>query len=168
MPCPADMAIAADGMTGAQVGFQNKVFGVLACVTALGSAVPVSSASGVDVTISITNLRNMKGQVLVCLTTNPKAFPDCSKDAASLKKVVVTSSASTVIFSDVPAGTYAIALVHDENKDGKLNAPVLIPTEGFGFSRNPTVTFGPPSFKKASFVVGASDVSQTVKMKYML
>ena len=153
------------------VNFQNRFLAALAMAGAmagaLGGAVVANGSAGVNVDVSITGFRNMKGQVLVCLTTNPKAFPDCRKDAASLKQVVATGSAAKVTFSGVAPGSYAIALVHDENSNGKLDAPLVIPKEGFGFSRNPAVVFGPPSFKKAQFAVGSVDVAQSVKMKYM-
>ena len=40
------------------------------------------------VEVSVTGLRSTKGQLLVCLTTNPKAFPDCSKDPAARTAMV--------------------------------------------------------------------------------
>ena len=59
------------------------------------------------------------------------------------------------------AGTYAIAVVHDENGNNKLDKAIFLPKEGFGFSRNPTITVGPPSFKSASFAV-AGDMHQSI------
>ncbi len=105
---------------------------------------------------------------MVCLTANPKAFPDCRKDANAHKQLVNAANAKTIRFSSVAPGTYAISLVHDENSNGKLDTSMMIPNEGFGFSRNPTVTFGPPKFKSAAFVLGNVDASQSVKMRYML
>src|SRR3546814_9091921 len=64
-------------------------------------------------------------------------------------------------------GTYAIAVVHDENSNNKMDKAIFVPTEGFGFSRNPTITVGPPSFTSASFPV-AGDMRQSIRMKYML
>jgi uncharacterized protein (DUF2141 family) len=38
-------------------------------------------------------------------------------------------------FGDIPPGTYAIAVIHDENSHGKLDTNRLgVPTEGYGFS----------------------------------
>jgi uncharacterized protein (DUF2141 family) len=125
------------------------------------------AAVTVDVKLSVTNLRNSKGQLMVCLTKNPKAFPDCTKDTSALKKLVPASSASNITFSNVASGTYAIAIVHDENKNDKMDLRIFIPREGFGFSRNPKIGMGPPKFKSASFTVSDSDVNQSVKMKYM-
>ena len=119
------------------------------------------------VEVSITGLRSAKGQVLVCLTTNPKAFPDCSKDKASVRMAVKVADAGDFAVHAPAAGTYAIAVVHDENSNNKMDVAIFLPKEGFGFSRNPTITVGPPSFKSASFAVD-QDLRQTIKMKYML
>ncbi|KGB52946.1 hypothetical protein FG91_03124 [Sphingopyxis sp. LC81] len=109
----------------------------------------------------------MKGQILVCLTTNPKAFPDCSKDKGSVRMAVKAAEAADFAVRAPATGTYAIAVVHDENSNNKMDTAIFLPKEGFGFSRNPTITVGPPSFKSASFVV-EHDIRQSIKMKYML
>ncbi|MEP7348790.1 MAG: DUF2141 domain-containing protein [Sphingorhabdus sp.] len=127
-----------------------------------------SAPEGSKLDLSISGLRNAKGQVMVCLTANPKAFPDCSKDANAQKRVVAAADAANIHFAGVTPGIYAISLIHDENGNGKLDTLVMIPNEGFGFSRNPTITFGPPKFKSASFIVGSAVSAQSVKMKYML
>jgi uncharacterized protein (DUF2141 family) len=119
------------------------------------------------VEVSITGLRSAKGQVLVCLTTNRKAFPDCSKDKGSVRIAVKAADAGDFAVHAPAAGTYAIAVVHDENSNNKMDVAIFLPREGFGFSRNPAITVGPPSFQSASFVV-ASDMRQSIRMKYML
>lgn len=127
--------------------------------------------SATDATVSslelnVSGLRNKKGNILICLTRNSKAFPDCSKDPNSQKRTVSATAATGLMFSDLQDGQYALSLIHDENGNGKLDKAVLIPKEGFGFSRNPTITFGPPKFKSAAFAV-SGNVVQSVKMKYM-
>ena len=67
----------------------------------------------------------------------------------------------------VPPGTYAIALVHDENGNRRMDKTLILPREGFGFSRDAPVRFGPPSFAAAAFAVASQPVRQTVKMRYM-
>ncbi len=108
--------------------------------------------------------------MLICVTSNAKAFPDCSKDKNAVRMALKTANvAGTTVRVALPAsGTYAISAVHDENGNGKLDTAVMMPKEGFGFSRNPKISFGPPKFKKASFAVGDEASAQTVKMKYML
>ena len=126
-----------------------------------------AAAPSPTVDVSVNGLRSTKGQVLVCLTTNPKAFPDCSKDKESVRLAVKTADAGDFAIRAPATGTYAIAVVHDENSNNKMDTAIFLPKEGFGFSRNPTITVGPPSFKSASFVV-EHDTRQSIKMKYML
>jgi len=73
-----------------------------------------------------------------------------------------------VSFNGMSPGTYAVAIVHDENSNSKMDMAVFLPREGYGFSRNPAVMTGPPKFRSAAFVINAADVSQRVQMKYML
>lgn len=126
-----------------------------------------ASAPGPQLDLSISGLRNTKGQVLICLTSNPKGFPDCSKDKTATRLAVKASNAARMTIAVPGNGTYAIALIHDENSNNKMDMALFLPKEGFGFSRNPTITTGPPKFKSASFTV-SGDSAQAVKMKYML
>jgi uncharacterized protein (DUF2141 family) len=117
--------------------------------------------------MEIDNLRSQRGQILVCLTSNPKAFPDCSKDSSSVRMAVPAANAGRFTATAPRAGTYAIAVVHDENGNNKMDKAIFLPREGFGFSRNPTITTGPPRFTAASFAVNGPQ-SQRIKMRYML
>jgi uncharacterized protein (DUF2141 family) len=134
----------------------------------LGGAALDAAPLASTLDVSITGLRSMKGNVLVCVTANPKFFPDCSKDPKSLRAKVAARDSGNVSFSGLTQGTYAVALVHDENANSKMDMAVFLPKEGFGFSRNPAVVTGPPKFKAAAFAVDVAEVSQRVKMKYML
>lgn len=125
-----------------------------------------ASAAGPQLDLTITGLRSTKGQVLICLTSNPKAFPDCSKDKTSTRLAAKAVNAARVTITAPGNGTYAIALIHDENSNNKMDMALFLPKEGFGFSRNPAITTGPPKFKSASFTI-SGDSAQTVKMKYM-
>ena len=116
---------------------------------------------------TITGVRSAKGNVLVCMTANAKAYPDCGKDPKSRKLALPARAAMTAKFDDVTPGTYAIALIHDENGNNKMDLAVFLPKEGFGMSRNPKVGMGPPSFKSAAFAVGADGVKLPITMKYM-
>ncbi|GGZ89561.1 DUF2141 domain-containing protein [Novosphingobium arvoryzae] len=118
--------------------------------------------------MEVTGLRNAKGQVLACLTAQPKAFPDCSKDPAARTAIVPAAGTVRIEFGHVPAGRYAISLIHDENGNRKMDMAIMMPKEGYGFSRNAPVSFGPPKFAKAAFDVTGGDVVQQAKMRYLL
>jgi uncharacterized protein (DUF2141 family) len=58
-------------------------------------------------------------------------------------------------FSDIKPGKYAIAVIHDENCNGKLDTNMFgIPKEGYGFSSGAEVTMSAPSFSDAVFSYG--------------
>jgi uncharacterized protein (DUF2141 family) len=126
---------------------------------------PVISAS---IDLAITGLRSEKGNVLVCLSANPEYFPDCTKDKYARKLKVSATQANNIQIAGVKPGTYAVALVHDENANGKMDLRLFLPREGFGFSRNPKIGMGPPKFKSAQFTVGTTDAHYAVRMKYIL
>lgn len=127
-----------------------------------------SAADTATIKVSVTDLRNTKGVVRACLTPDADDFPKCKK--ASANSVVVTAGKTvSVTFSGVKPGRYAIALLHDENNNNKADrALLMMPKEGFGFSRDAKVRMGPPKFDAAAFTVEAGTSHQTIRMRYML
>lgn len=120
---------------------------------------------GASLEVSFTELRSAKGFIRVCLTADPDNFPACVDDRAAVRRSV-RASAGALDIAGLAHGTYALAVIHDENNNAKLDTFAGIPREGIGFSRNPKVRFGPPRFSAARFAVGPQPVAQTVKMKY--
>ncbi len=104
----------------------------------------------------------------LCLTRNPAHFPDCNGDPAALKRSLPAARAASLSLGDVAPGVYALAVIHDENGNGRLDRFMAVPREGFGFSRNPRIRMGPPRFDEVRFEVGAGRVRQAVQMKYLL
>ena len=149
-------------------GFGTKCAALTLGLAALTGIAANASVPTSTLDVSVTGLRSTKGNVLVCVTANPKFFPDCSKDPKSHRARVAARNAGLVEFGNMPEGTYAIALLHDENANDKMDMAVFLPKEGFGFSRNPMVVTGPPKFKSAAFLMGDADSKQLVRMKYML
>ncbi len=120
-----------------------------------------------DVSVVVTGLRNAKGQVLACLTAQPKGFPDCRKDPAAKQAIVPAETTVRINFGAVPAGRYAISLIHDENANRKLDLAVMVPKEGYGFSQDAPVMMGPPKFDKAAFAVAGTAIEQKARMRYI-
>ncbi len=152
---------------------QNRSRNILSLIAAAAVpllAVPAASETGgVDVTVEITNLRNTHGSILACMTTEVDHFPRCRDDATSHRITVPAAESLVLRFRNVTPGTYAIALLHDENNNGRSDRALsMIPREGFGFSRDAAVRMGPPSFADAAITVGASPMRQTIRMRYML
>lgn len=122
-----------------------------------------------EVVIEVTNLRNTRGSVMACMTADSRRFPRCRDDAESHRVTVAAAQTLVLRFRNVTPGTYAIALLHDENGNGRADRALsMIPREGFGFSRDAAVRMGPPSFEDAAIEVGNSAMRQTIRMRYML
>ena len=72
-----------------------------------------------------------------------------------------------VTFNDVEAGDYAIRYFHDENNNGDIDTNLFgLPTEGYGFSNNAKVNFGPPSYQQMSFQVAEKPVNNFSTINY--
>ena len=135
---------------------------------AASAAIATPAAAG-EVVITITDLRSTEGVVRACMTTQEKIFPKCRKDPASHRTVVDAGDSVTIRFTDVEPGTYAVALLHDENNDGKANRALgMMPKEGYGFSRDAKVRMAPPKFEDAVFEHTGEDQKLTIKMRYFL
>lgn len=130
---------------------------------------PSVKPSRAKVQITVTDIRSSEGVVRACMTSDPARFPRCRGGADAHALVVPAKASVTLTFDDVKPGTYAIALLHDENSNGKADRALgMMPTEGFGFSRDAKVRMGPPEFADAAFAVGSANISQTMRMRYML
>jgi uncharacterized protein (DUF2141 family) len=138
---------------------------VVAGVLCVGAAPPNLEQ---PLTLGVEGLRSTRGMLQVCLTRLPDHFPDCTGDPDKRHYSVPATQATGVALADLPPGDYAIAIIHDENSNHKLDTFMGIPREGVGFSENPPLHFGPPSFRSARFTVAGSPVRQDVKIKYFL
>ncbi|HEX9965658.1 MAG TPA: DUF2141 domain-containing protein [Allosphingosinicella sp.] len=124
-------------------------------------------APAADLEVAVERLRNAKGDLHLCLTREPAHFPDCKGDPRAIARTVPASTRS-VRFAGLAPGGYALSILHDENRNRKLDTTLMIPREGFGFSRNPVVRFGAPKFRQVRIDLPAGFSRQTVRMQYLL
>lgn len=131
----------------------------------LGAATPPNHG---QIAVTVTDLRSAKGVVLACMTTQPKAFPDCDKDPHSYRQTVPAAGEVHLMFRDVAPGHYAISLLHDENDNGRADRVLgMVPKEGFGFSRDAKLRMGPPSFQSAAFDFDGTARALNIRMRYL-
>jgi uncharacterized protein (DUF2141 family) len=117
--------------------------------------------------VDLAGVRSAKGLVRICLTADPAAFPACHKDARAVRRNIPAGTRSVTLEGLAP-GTYALAVMHDENANHRLDTFAGIPREGFGFSRNPAIGFGPPRFAAARFETAGEATTQQVRLHYIL
>jgi len=137
---------------------------LLPAAMALGGAVAPEHAS---LTVGVTGLRSTRGLVQACITADPATFPDCQKDPHA-RHLSVPAGNPAITFANVAPGRYAVALFHDENANGRLDKVLMVPKEGFGFSRDAPVRFGPPRFAAAALTLGEGEVRAEIRMRYLL
>ncbi len=140
---------------------------LLASVTLL----PVAAATEPTTATLTLNLRGFQrddGQVLVAVYRGADGFPGQPNAAWQTKVARVRGGQAQVILQGVPVGEYAVAVVHDENNNNKLDTNWLgMPREGIGMSNNARGRLGPPKYRDAKFGVTQSSVTQTITMVYL-
>lgn len=127
-----------------------------------------SSSTGFSLTVEVNDLRNSNGTVLFALYDRQDAFPD-ENYQKYLRKLTgkIAKGTSHVTFENLPAGNYAVNILHDENNDGKIKKGIILPKEGLGFSNYQSIGLSNrPSFTRASFIL-QSDMKIKVHIIYM-
>lgn len=119
-------------------------------------------------TVEVQGLRNNKGVVVFALYNKDGSLPDEHYKKYYKKAVkAIEANGAAVVFPDLPAGTYAVNILHDENSDHKIDRGLFLPREGIGFSNITSVGPGnKPSFRKASFILDR-DRKVVVKIIYL-
>ena len=116
--------------------------------------------------LSLNNLRNKKGSICIALFESEAGFPKDDSQAICDQCFAISELPMTVSF-DVPYGSYAASGLHDENKDGELNTNMIgIPKEGIGFSNDPRIIKGTPSFEKTCFEFDEENSAVEIEVKY--
>ena len=118
--------------------------------------------------VDILNIRNSTGTVACALFESPEGFPyEYLRSATNVMVIKIRKAQARCDFEDVPPGTYAMAVVHDENMNGKLDTNWLgLPTEGYGFSNDAKAVLSAPSFADASFTYDGRSIDLTMTLHY--
>jgi uncharacterized protein (DUF2141 family) len=137
-----------------------------AALLAASASIADPPATGV-LTVRTTSLRSNNGQVGCMIYNSAKGFPTDPSVALQRLWCPIAGGASTCAFEPLPAGTYAVACFHDENKNGKLDTGLFgIPKEGTVVSNHAKGLMGPPSFKDAKFAFDGAPRVLELRMGY--
>jgi uncharacterized protein (DUF2141 family) len=108
-----------------------------------------------NLSLTIDGVSSAHGNVNVALYTSQDTFLKFDKvfDKGSAKAI---EGKTVVKINDVPAGTYAIAVFHDENGNNELDTNMFgVPKEPVAFSKAKMKLFGPPKFDECQFQVSS-------------
>lgn len=137
----------------------------LALMIAIAGLAPVS-ASAADLVLAVKGVANGKGLVMIAVYGNAETFRKDGREIAAIR-LKSRKGGVKVTLNDLPKGTYAVAVYHDENGDQKLETNMLgIPSEGYGFSNDARGVMGPPSFDDAAVELRNGAVAVTIELQY--
>jgi len=96
------------------------------------------------------------GKAMVGLFVEEETFlrePEQSLSAS------ITKQKSSVTFTNIPDGVYAVSVYHDENDNGEIDLLMgILPKEDTGTSNNPNTVMGPPKWEDAKFEVKNGEI----------
>lgn len=118
-------------------------------------------------TVHVKGLRNTKGVLYFSLFKSETGFPDKPENALQKGKIFpLQATSGTFTFSNIPSGTYAVSVFHDEDNNAEMKTNVMgIPLEGTAVSNDAKGKFGPPKFADAKFTL-TGDQKITITMWY--
>ena len=133
-----------------------------------GRTLAAETSEGGSLTLRITGLRNDRGDIRVALFTSPEGFPGRSHKADRKRITPARTPETVVVFPDLPPGTYAASVTHDENANQRMDTNWLgMPAEGVGASNDAQGFMGPPSFEDARFRHGKDAQVLAVTLQYL-
>ncbi|HEY9114843.1 MAG TPA: DUF2141 domain-containing protein [Bacteroidales bacterium] len=123
------------------------------------------SAQTADLILKVTNISPLTGKIMVAVFNSEETYFDVDKMYAGYE-IAADSSVVVYVIQDLPVGTYAITIYHDEDNNGEMNRSWLgMPKEGYAFSNNFTSAIRPASFSDAAFQL-SRDTTLVIKMNY--
>lgn len=132
-------------------------------LAAQDTATPVAGADG-SVEVTVEGIASTDGLIYASLYISADGFPNARELAMANRSVPASESSNGTLvlnFAAIPAGVFAISVMHDVNANGKLDTNFMgIPSEDYGFSQNPQSMFGPPPFDKAAVPLAAGEKKQ--------
>lgn len=133
----------------------------LAILAALSG--PAAAAETASLTVTVTGI-SAKGGTLMVSAIDQQSFAPGSKPLAA-RQLPATAGEMTVRFDAIPAGEIGVRVLQDLNGNGKMDyAMGVFPSEPYGFSNNPVIKMGPPSWDEIKLQLKPGTNAITVKM----
>ncbi len=124
--------------------------------------------SGGLIEVVFRGLRNSVGRISCYLFHGKDGFPENKEKTVAVQSVPIIDKQAKVVFSNLPPGEYAIAILHDENENKAMDYNFIgIPKEGWAFSNLPSGVFRKPKFEECAFKLDCRKKTVVVDMTYM-
>ncbi len=122
----------------------------------------LTMAQGNTIEFEILNIESDEGKMMIGLYDSAENWLKKSTRSHFGK---IENGKCTVLFENIPDGTYAISSYHDENDNNELDTNFFgIPKEDTGSSNNAPARMGPPKWEDAKFELKGKSVKQTIKL----
>tara|TARA_Y200000002_G_scaffold108276_1_gene88600 strand:+ start:1467 stop:1910 length:444 start_codon:yes stop_codon:yes gene_type:complete len=119
--------------------------------------------------INFSNLRNNKGYIRAGIYLDNNSFQDELPTRTISFKKEKAKNGKLKAEMLINEGEYGIAVLDDENNNGKMDYKFFIPQEGYGFSNYIHSTLQKPNFVKFKFKVRKMMINEVnIPMKYIL
>jgi uncharacterized protein (DUF2141 family) len=129
--------------------------------------VPLQPASENVIHVDVEGLRSDRGQVVCALYSSADGFPKDANKVRARIQLAASGRRGVCDFTGLQPGTYAVALFHDENSNGKLDTNFMgVPREGTGASNNAKGHLGPPKFSDAAFRFSGGRLELKITVNY--
>lgn len=135
----------------------------------LGGPIPTADTLNSDTTVitystikvRIKTFTNTNGKLLAALFNSSSNYTNGVQFRGFIASI--SSDSLSFEFDSIPPGNYCLSCFHDANSNNLLDKNFFgAPTEGYGFSNNPGITFGAPPFSQLQFTLNSID---TLKLK---
>jgi uncharacterized protein (DUF2141 family) len=138
----------------------------LALVLSVAATSIAEAQQGNTISVPVTGLRNNVGDVRCGLFNFAATFPKNGQEFEGVQAPIANQRA-TCIFTEVPPGTYAVALFHAAPGQTVMRTVLFgQPLDGYGFSRDASIGMGPPAFSDAAYTYTSGAVNFPVAITY--
>lgn len=117
---------------------------------ALAQSTPAPTTTCCTLTIVVEGMSSNEGNLGVLVFNGPKGWAEDRQAAYKDIAIPAEKGTQTLKVPSLPPGKYAVALIHDLNKNHKLDKNFIgVPKEQWGMSNNPHATIKAPPIEKA-------------------
>ena len=120
--------------------------------------------------VRVEGIKDLKGEIGVALWNSKLGYPTHLEHAyeAEWNPVKGGETVMAAVFDTMPAGDYAVSVVHDTNENRKVDRSFFgFPKEGVGFSNDQKVVMSAPRYDKAKFsLVAGENKIIVIKLDY--
>jgi len=117
--------------------------------------------------VDVQNVRNSNGLIAVTLYADDSSRFLAHRGSLYVGRVPARSPKTSVCIYLPSTGVYGLAVYHDANADRKFGRTAIgLPAEGYGFSNDPAVILGLPSFRSVRLSVPRSGMRTSVRLRY--